>query len=104
MTDGYKQTNRLVGFMWGVNYLGGATFDDGFGLGFVGPKNYPVKLFTTNFTVDFNALKDGEETRINLVRLTSNNVGDDYAFSPKSLVITRSGSKISTKIQKGSGL
>jgi hypothetical protein len=103
MTDGYEQTNRLVGFMWGVNYLGGATFD-GFGYGFVGPKNYPVELFTASFTVDFNALKDGEETRINLVRLDSNNVGDKYEFSPTSLVITRSGSSISTKIQKRSGL
>jgi hypothetical protein len=102
VADGDKNTNRLVGFMWGVNYLGGATFD-GFGLGFVGHKKYPVKLFTTNFTVNFNALKDGEETRINLVRLDSNNVGDDYAFKPTSLIITRSGSKISTKIQKRSG-
>lgn len=92
-SDGDDDTNRMVALMWDKASEGKATFrDEDRKLGFVGDKQFPVKLFTTTFILKPGALAANESTNINFLRDVVLGEVNDHDFTSTSVTITNKGS------------
>ena len=82
--DNNENTSRLVRFLWTKNWTNDAERDNSH-YGFVGPKEFPVKLFKTTFALKPDALAANESTKINFS--WSDTTDGGYKLKSKSVTI-----------------